>query len=68
MKKKGHDVNFNEILRNLNDRDQNDVNRDINPLLKAKDAILIDNSDLSIQDQNILIDTIINNINNEDYN
>jgi len=68
LKKKGHDVNFNEILRNLNDRDQNDVNRDINPLLKAKDAILIDNSDLSIQDQNILIDTIINNINNEDYN
>ena len=68
LKKKGHDVNFNEILKNLNDRDQNDVNRDINPLLKAKDAILIDNSDLSIQDQNILIETIINNINNEDYN
>ena len=59
--KKGDDVTFNEILRNLNDRDTYDINRKINPLLQAKDAILIDNSDLSIEDQNILIEYLINN-------
>jgi cytidylate kinase len=57
----GDDVSLNEILQNLNDRDSNDINRKINPLLKAEDAILIDNSDLSIIDQNILIEELINN-------
>jgi cytidylate kinase len=59
--KKGDDVSFNEILQNLNDRDSHDINRKINPLFKAEDAILIDNSDLSIIDQNILIEELINN-------
>ena len=59
--KKGDVVSFNEILKNLNDRDAHDINRKINPLVQAKDAILIDNSDLSIQDQNILIENLINN-------
>lgn len=59
--KKGDDVSFNEILKNLNDRDAHDINRKINPLVQAKDAILIDNSDLSLQDQNILIENLINN-------
>ena len=31
----------------------------INPLVQAKDAILIDNSDLTIQKQNALIDELI---------
>jgi len=59
LMKQGDDVSFNEILKNLNDRDTYDVNRKINPLLQAKDAVLIDNSDLSIQDQNILIENLI---------
>jgi cytidylate kinase len=58
--KKGDDVTFNKILNNLNDRDAHDINRKINPLLQAKDAVLIDNSDLSIQDQNVLIKDLIN--------
>jgi cytidylate kinase len=58
--KKGDDVTFNKILNNLNDRDTHDINRKINPLFQAKDAVLIDNSDLSIQDQNVLIKDLIN--------
>ncbi|MEC9209924.1 MAG: (d)CMP kinase [Bacteroidota bacterium] len=58
--KKGHDVTFNEILKNLNDRDTHDTQREINPLVMATDAVLIDNSDLSIQDQNVLIEGLIN--------
>lgn len=59
--KKGDNVSFTEILKNLNDRDRHDINRKINPLVKAKDAVLIDNSDLSIQEQNLLIEELINN-------
>ena len=58
---KGCDVSFDEVLKNLNERDDYDVNRNINPLVKAKDAILIDNSDLSIQDQDLLVESLINN-------
>jgi cytidylate kinase len=58
---KGNDVSFYEILESLNSRDTHDISRAINPLLRAKDAVLIDNSDLSIKDQNILIESLINN-------
>ena len=61
LTKKGEHVCFAEILQNLNDRDTFDTNRKINPLLRAKDAVLIDNSDLSIEEQNLLIEELINN-------
>ena len=57
---KGYNVAFSTILNNINDRDKHDINRKINPLVEAKDAVLIDNSDLSIKDQNIMIEGLIN--------
>ena len=57
--KKGDDVSFEDILENINQRDSYDTNRKINPLIKADSAVLIDNSDLSIDDQNKKIDKII---------
>ncbi len=57
---KGCNVSFSSILNNINIRDQHDINRKINPLVAAKDAVLIDNSDLSIKDQNIMIEGLIN--------
>lgn len=65
LKLKGEKVTFDEILQNLNERDDYDTNRDINPLMQAEDAVLIDNSALSIKDQNDLIDNLINTKNNE---
>ena len=56
---KGDLVAYKEVFDNLNLRDLHDTNRAINPLLQAKDAILIDNSELSIQKQNALIDDLI---------
>jgi len=56
---KGDSVAYKEVFDNLNLRDLHDTNRAINPLLQAKDAILIDNSELSIQKQNDLIDDLI---------
>ena len=52
-------ITYKEVLDNLIQRDNHDMNREINPLIQAKDAILIDNSELSIKKQNDLIDDLI---------
>ncbi|MDC0249547.1 (d)CMP kinase [Flavobacteriales bacterium] len=57
--KKEAEVTYKEVLDNLIQRDNYDMNREINPLLQAKDAILIDNSELSIKRQNVLIESLI---------
>lgn len=48
---KGDDVNFDEVLDNIVSRDYKDENRDISPLRKAEDAITLDNSHLSKEEQ-----------------
>jgi len=62
LKKKGEEVTFEQVLDNLTLRDDHDTKRKINPLIQADDAILIDNSNLSIEKQNALIDDLITNI------
>ena len=48
---KGEKVTFNEVKENLSKRDYDDTNRKDNPLRKAEDAIVLDNSDLNKQQQ-----------------
>jgi cytidylate kinase len=62
LKKKGEKVTFEQVLDNLTLRDEHDTKRKINPLIQADDAILIDNSNISIEKQNALIDNLITNI------
>jgi len=62
LNRKGEKVTFEQVLNNLTLRDDHDTKRKINPLIQAKDAILIDNSNLSIEKQNSLIDDLITNI------
>ena len=47
---KGIDLSYNNILEAINKRDYIDTHREINPLKKAKDAIEIDSSDISIEE------------------
>ncbi|MGB2685796.1 (d)CMP kinase [Olleya sp. UBA1516] len=54
---RGDDVQYNDVLRNVQERDYIDSNREDSPLVKADDAIEIDNSDLSLTEQ---FDTILN--------
>jgi CMP/dCMP kinase len=56
------DIDFDIVLQNLKMRDENDSNRDINPLKKAEDAILIDNSEISVLEQNKFIFSIIDKV------
>ncbi len=48
---KGETITFAEILQNIQERDRIDSNRDASPLRKADDAILLDNSNMSREEQ-----------------
>lgn len=50
-KAKGMEVDFNEVLKNVQDRDYQDQHRAESPLVQAADAIVLDNSYLSIEEQ-----------------
>lgn len=52
---KGEDVSYEDILYNVQERDRIDSTRKDSPLVKAKDAIEIDNSILGVQEQLQLI-------------
>lgn len=49
LQKKGDNVDYEKILKQLKKRDENDLNRSNSPLKKAPGAIEIDNGNLSIK-------------------
>ena len=51
LKAKGQEAGYEEILANVKERDFIDQNREVSPLRKADDAILLDNSNLTIAEQ-----------------
>jgi len=51
LRTKGEEVLYEEVLANVKERDDRDQNRKESPLKKADDAIVIDNSALSIVEQ-----------------
>lgn len=59
LKAKGDDVSLQEIDRNLSERDLADQNRDISPLRQADDAIVLDNSDMTLEQQMDWIEPIL---------
>ncbi|MGL5681860.1 MAG: (d)CMP kinase [Marinifilaceae bacterium] len=48
---KGEQITYDEVERNVLERDHIDENRAESPLIKTDDAILVDNSDLSIAEE-----------------
>lgn len=57
---KGEQVSFEDVKKNLLDRDYQDTHRKESPLIKAKDAIILDNSDLNREEQLAYILSLIN--------
>lgn len=51
LKAKGQEASFEEILANVKERDHIDMTREVSPLRQAEDAILLDNSHLTIEEQ-----------------
>lgn len=46
---KGSEVSFEEVLEDMKERDYRDKNRDISPLIVCDDAVVIDSTNLSVQ-------------------
>ncbi len=51
LKEKGIPADFNDILKNVQERDYIDSHREVSPLRKAPDAIELDNSHMTIAEQ-----------------
>lgn len=52
LKQKGMEADFEEILKNVQERDYIDSHREVSPLRKADDALELDNSYMTIEEQN----------------
>jgi cytidylate kinase len=57
--KQNINVDYSEVLNNLQSRDLDDSNRQDSPLIVANDAIQIDNSSMTIDEQLILVKNIL---------
>ncbi|UBZ06074.1 (d)CMP kinase [Salegentibacter mishustinae] len=51
LKGRGDEVKYEDVLANVKERDYLDTTREDSPLVKAEDAIEIDNSDMDLQEQ-----------------
>ena len=52
LQQKGMPADYDEILRNVQERDYIDSHREVSPLRQADDALLLDNSHMTIPEQN----------------
>lgn len=55
----GGKESYDDVLKNLKERDHIDHTREVSPLRKADDAILLDNSNMSIPEQFVWLDRIL---------
>ncbi|MEE2953570.1 MAG: (d)CMP kinase [Bacteroidota bacterium] len=60
--KQSNSITFDDVYQNLINRDKEDSQRKINPLKKAKNAILIDTTIMSKKSQKALVLQIINQV------
>ena len=62
MAAKGDNTDIELVLKNLQERDYIDSHRETSPLTKADDAIVLDNSDMTMEDQLEWIKNIISDL------
>ncbi|MEY1639102.1 (d)CMP kinase [Tenuifilum osseticum] len=51
LQEKGLNVTLDEVLKNIEERDYIDQNRDVAPLRKADDAVVLDNTNMTVEEQ-----------------
>lgn len=59
MRASGQNPDFNEILENLKSRDYIDSHREKSPLRQAEDAVVLDNSDMTLEDQMVWVKNLV---------
>ena len=47
---KGEDISFEEVLRDVQERDYNDSHRAVAPLKQAEDAVLLDTTGITLEE------------------
>ena len=52
LQEKGMPADYDDILKNVQERDYIDSHREVSPLRQADDALLLDNSNMTIPEQN----------------
>jgi cytidylate kinase len=70
LKQKGMEITFREVEKNIADRDHQDSSREISPLVQPVDAHVLDNSQMSVENQmewfrELLVDKFGITLNNE---
>lgn len=63
--RKGAPATYQEVLDNIKMRDYNDLNRKVSPLVQSPDALLLDNSYMSIEEQNAWLLDKVNKVCNQ---
>lgn len=51
LHEKGISISLNEVLKNIEERDYIDQNRNVSPLRKADDALVLDNTHMTVDEQ-----------------
>ena len=59
MKASGSEADFDTVLENLKTRDYIDSHRETSPLRQAEDAIVLDNTDMTLEDQMVWLRDIV---------
>ena len=59
MQEAGQQPDFDAILKNVQERDYIDSHRAMNPLRQAEDAIVLDNSHMTVDEQMVWLDAIL---------
>lgn len=59
LKSKGEEADIMDVLKNLQERDYIDSHREVSPLVQAPDAVVLDNSHMSFDDQMVWIKDLI---------
>lgn len=59
MRASGQNPDFNEVLENLKSRDYIDSHREMSPLRQAEDAVVLDNSDMTLEDQMVWVKNLV---------
>ncbi len=59
IKNSGGNDTYDNVLKNLKERDYMDTHRETHPLVQAEDAILLDNSNMTIPEQFVWLDKIL---------
>lgn len=59
MRASGQNPDFNEVLENLKSRDYIDSHREKSPLHQAEDAVVLDNSDMTLEDQMVWVKNLV---------